>query len=159
MSAMRRFIHISILVAATLLAATESVAQSIALDERTPRIRRAEWLNNHTPRVAEYTFIDFINSASAPCLNSVRQAQSIISGYNNISTILITREHSDALQPWVATLLSPQLGVIVADERIRKDFGVNYAPFAILLDHKRRAIWFGNPNNLDRTTIEKLITK
>lgn len=155
---MRRFIY-TIIALVSLIATTEVAAQSIALNERTPRIKKASWFNNHTIKSSQYRLITFFHSASAPCLNAVHQLQGVMSEYGNISTILITRENIFEIQPWVEKLLSPRIGVIIGDERIRIKFGVNYAPFAILLDHKRRAIWFGNPNNLNKATIEKLIKK
>ena len=73
--------------------------------------------------------------------------------------VLISHQSLTDIDNWVTEHIDTHSGVIIEDSRIRTSFGVNYAPYAVILDHKRRALWFGNPQFLDKNKIEKLITK
>ena len=139
-----------------LLSAASAEAQTIALGERTPRVKNAKWLNGNIPQKCDFTYIEFIHSASAPCRSSAERIHKIVNEFGNIAFVLISHQDASIIDPWVTEHIDPKSGVIVDDERIRTSFGVNYAPYAVILDHKRRALWFGNPQLLNRTTIEQL---
>lgn len=153
---MRRILYIA--VAITLLfSATNAEAQTIALGERTPRVKNAKWLNGNIPQKCDFTYIEFIHSASTPCRTSAERIHKIINEFGNIAFVLISHQDASDIDHWVTEYIGPKSGVIVDDNRIRISFGVNYAPYGVILDHKRRALWFGNPQLLDKRTIEKLI--
>jgi hypothetical protein len=152
---MSRFIHIIVAII-TLFVATSTDAQTIALRERTPRVKKANWLNGNVPKKCDFTYIEFILSGSTPCRNSAERVHKIINEFGNIAFVLISHQEASDIDHWVTDHISPTSGVIIDDDRIRTSFGVNYAPYAVILDHKRRALWFGNPQLLNRTTIEKL---
>lgn len=155
---MRRILYIA--VAITLLfSATNAEAQTIALGERTPRIKKAKWLNGNIPQKGLLTYIEFIHSASTPCRTSAERIHNIINDFDNIAFVLISHQDASEIDHWVTEHISPMSGVIVDDSHIRNSFGVNYAPYGVIIDHKRRALWFGNPQLLDRKTIEKIIKK
>ena len=139
-----------------LLSAASAEAQTIALGERTPRVKKAKWLNGNIPQKCDFIYIEFIHSASAPCRSSAERLHNIVNEFDNIAFVLISHQDASIIDPWVTEHIDPKSGVIVDDGRIRTSFGVNYAPYAVILDHKRRALWFGNPQLLNRTTIEKL---
>ena len=155
---MRQFSYI--VVAITLLfSATNAVAQTIALGERTPRFKKAKWLNGNIPQKCDFTYIEFIHSASIPCRNSAERLHKIVNEVGNIAFVLISNQSASEIDDWVTQHISKHSGVIVDDTNIRHSFGVNYAPYSVILDHKRRALWFGNPQLLDRKAIEKLVQK
>lgn len=155
---MKRILYIIVVVAA-LFSATSAVAQTIALGEQTPRVKKAKWFNDNIPQKGDFAYIEFIHSASASCRTSAERIHKITSELGNITFILISHQSAKDIDHWVADHISPTSGVIIDDDRIRTSFGVNYAPYAVILDHKRRALWFGNPQLLDRKTIEKLTQK
>ncbi len=154
-SNMSRIFYIFVTLCA-LLSVSSVKAQTIALGERTPRVKNAKWLNGNIPQKSDFTYIEFIHSASAPCRTSAERIHKIISEFNNIAFVLISHQDASVIENWVTEHINAKSGVIVDDERIRTSFGVNYAPYGVILDHKRRALWFGNPQLLDRKTIEKL---
>ena len=155
---MSRFTHILIALCA-LLAASTSEAQTIALGERTPRVKQAKWLDGKVPPKNEFTYIEFIHSASTSCRKSTEQIYKTISNFDNISFVLISHQKLADIDSWVLAYVGPKSGVIIEDSAIRASFGVNYAPYAVILDNKRRALWFGNPPLLDLKTIENLTQK
>ena len=133
-------------------------AQTIALGERTPRLKNVKWLNGNEPRKSDFTYIEFIHSASVPCRNSAERIYGIIKSFDNLFFVLVSHQDAAEIDEWVMHYIGERSGVIVNDSYVRISFGVNYAPYAVILDHKRKALWFGNPQLLDRTMIEKLIT-
>ena len=133
-------------------------AQTIALGERTPRIKRAKWLNGNTPTEKDFTYIEFIISTSQPCRATVERIHTHLADKKSVSIVLISHESATEISEWVTKYITPSSGVIVDDTVIRDAFGVKYAPFAVILDRKRRALWFGNPQILKKEQIDELIT-
>ena len=155
---MSRLTHILIVLCA-LLAVSTSEAQTIALGERTPRVKQAKWLDGKVPPKNEFTYIEFIHSASETCRLSAEHISKIIKEFDNISFVLISHQKLTEIDAWVLNFVGERSGVIIEDSSIRQSFGVNYAPYGVVLDHKRRALWFGNPRLLDRKKIEQIINK
>ena len=155
---MSRFFQILIALCA-LFVASASQAQTIALGERTPRVKQAKWLDGKVPPKNKFTYIEFIHSASQPCRLSAERIFKIVNEFDNISFVLISHQKLTEIDAWVLNFVGERSGVIIEDSSIRQSFGVNYAPYAVVLDHKRRALWFGNPRLLDRKKIEQLINK
>ena len=153
---MKRFIVYMAVVIVGLFGATNAEAQTISLEQRTPRLKKAKWLNGNQPQKCDFTYIEFIHSASTSCRNSAERIYDIISPLKNVAFVLISHQSATEIDEWVTHYINECSGVIVDDLHIRTSFGVNYAPYAVILDHKRRALWFGNPYLLNRATIEKL---
>jgi hypothetical protein len=154
---MSRFFQILIALCALFVALT-SQAQTIALGERTPRVKQAKWLDGKVPPKNKFTYIEFIHSASQPCRLSAERIFKIVNEFDNISFVLISHQKLTEIDAWVLNFVGERSGVIIEDSSIRQSFGVNYAPYAVVLDHKRRALWFGNPRLLDRKKIEQIVT-
>ncbi len=151
---MKRFLLIII----ALCAIGYGGAQTIALGERTPRIKSAKWLNGNIPAENDFTYIEFIISASQPCRATVERVHTHLADKKSVNIVLISHESATEISEWVTKYISPSSGIIVDDTTIRKGFGVKYAPFAVIIDRKRRALWFGNPQILSKEQIEQLIT-
>lgn len=132
-------------------------AQTIALNERAPRIKKAQWFNSAKPPKSDFTFVEFVHSASIPCRRSVERICNIVEELPNTSFIIVTHQSPAEIDGWVIDCVKPRVGIIVEDSRIRTSFGVNYAPYAVILDSKHRALWFGNPQLLDRKMIDKIM--
>lgn len=141
----------------TLFSISEMEAQTISLGERTPRVKKVKWLDGNVPEKREFTYIEFIYSASVTCRNTAEHVYNILNELGNTTFILISHQNADDVDPWVKGVVGPYSGVIVEDNHIRSSYGVNYAPYAVILDHKRRALWFGNPQLLDRKYIEHIL--
>lgn len=140
-----------------LMAFASADAQTIALGERVPRIKSAKWLNGNTPKKRAFTYIEFIHSASKPCRNTVERVAAHLATKRSVNIVLVSHESATEIAEWVMTHITPSSGVIVDDKHIRHYFGVQYAPFAVIVDHKRRALWFGNPQRLDKDMLDSLI--
>lgn len=154
----RLILNIAILVLMS-FSATTVTAQSIPLGERLPRFKHAKWLNGSQPEKCDFTYVEFIHSASAPCRNSAERIHKIVSGMESVAFMLISHQSATEIDEWVTRLINTRSGVIVDDKHIRTALGINYAPFAVIFDHKRRALWFGNPQLLNEDKIKQLTSK
>jgi hypothetical protein len=143
----------------TLLPILRTEAQTIALGERTPRIKHCKWLNGNVPEQCDFVYIEFIHSASTSCRNTAERLHKVVNEIGNIAFVLISHQSASEIDDWVVQHIDKRSGVIVDDTSIRHTFGVNYAPYSIIIDQKRRALWFGNPQLLDKKAIEKLTHK
>ena len=143
----------------TLLPILRTEAQTIAIGERTPRIKHCKWLNGNVPEQCDVVYIEFIHSASTSCRNTAERLHNVVNEIGNIAFVLISHQSASEIDDWVVQHIDKRSGVIVDDTSIRHTFGVNYAPYSIIIDQKRRALWFGNPQLLDKKAIEKLTHK
>lgn len=143
----------------TLLPILRTEAQTIAIGERTPRIKHCKWLNGNVPEQCDFVYIEFIHSASTSCRNTAERLHNVVNEIGNIAFVLISHQSASEIDDWVVQHIDKRSGVIVDDTSIRHTFGVNYAPYSIIIDQKRRALWFGNPQLLDKKAIEKLTHK
>ncbi len=151
---MKRFAVIII----ALLSFVVTNAQTIALGERTPRLKDVKWLNGNIPAKSKYTYIGFVHSASRPCQYWAEQVYSDIANVEDVAFVLVSRESASNIEQWVMEYLSPRSGVIIEGEHLHSTFGVNYVPYAVIVDNKRRALWFGNPRMLDENRLERIFT-
>ena len=140
-----------------LLSIAEVEAQTIALGERVPRIKNATWFNSSEPPKSDFTFVQFIHSASVSCRQSTEQLGAIVEKIPNATLILVTHQSASDIDGWVSKCVKPRVGIIVDDTTIHDSFGVNYAPYVVVLDSKRRVLWFGNPRLLNRNVIDKIM--
>lgn len=152
---MSKFSYILIAICA-LFSISTTEAQTIALDERTPPIKKAKWLGNHVPAYLDFLYIEFILSESEPCRKSAERIFGIINEMKNIAFALVTPQKAADVAEWARLLMEENSGIIVEDDHICNIFGINYVPYAVLLDKSHRILWFGNPQTLDRQTIAKL---
>lgn len=150
--------NILLTIVALISFSTIASAQTIALGEKTPRFKGEKWLNGNRPEPREYTYIEFILSSSVTCRRSAEHIYAITSELENVNFVLISHQKASEVDSWVTQFINSRAGVIVDDHAIRSSFGVKYAPYAVIIDSKRRAIWFGNPKLLDREEIKKLTT-
>lgn len=149
---------ILILLLSTAFAAAE--AQNIATRERAPKIkpRYHRWLDDAAPRQTEYTYIEFVHSTSEPCIESCRKIRRYIDGTDRpFRVIFITCEKPAHIDSRLHECAGEYVGTIVDEEgRIFDDFGVRYVPFGVLMDSKRRVLWFGNPITTDNDFFRKI---
>ena len=130
-------------------------AQNTALGVRAPRVR------SFKPQIEEgnFLYMGFIHSPSRPCEISAPRVVELINNNDAISAVLFTREPQGDCEQWLIDLFSDGCQVQMGADEIFQKFGVEYAPFGIILDHKRRVVWLGNPQILTKAKIEKIINK
>lgn len=133
-------------------------AQNLAIGERTPpmHLKFRHWVNGHIPSESEYTYIGFVHSASIPCIRGIEHVEKIIAGNGNIRLLILTKEPEANMSAWLGRLAEERSGVACDCEYTFRSFGVNYAPFGVIIDSKRKVLWFGNPKQLTEEHILNL---
>ena len=128
-------------------------AQNIAIGSKAPKVRSFKQKVEN----GNYLFLGFVHSPSQPCEDSASKVSEFIENIEQISAVLFTKERQGECRQWLTDMSESGTKVYMgADEAFRK-FGVEYAPFGLILDHKRRVIWQGNPQMLDQVKIENII--
>ena len=132
-------------------------AQKLAIGERAPEINAGEWLTDK-PSGEKAVLINFYHSSS-------REAGAVLSDMNSyaedhagkLEVVVIAREPKDKVKDTLLTGSPKYLVAIDGDGRTFAAFGVKVVPFGALLDAKGKVLWFGNPAQLDKATLEKLL--
>ena len=75
----------------------------------------------------------------------------------NMPCIFFTKESASATVDWLLNLADERVAIRTSALDVCKRYEVRYAPFGVIIDHKRRVLWFGNPTLLDRKQIEYII--
>ena len=144
------------------LCGTVALAQNLAIGERIPPLhpKYRHWVYGNIPQGYEYTYIGFVHSASVPCIEgTVHVIDIIASDVDNLRFILLTKESEEQMANWLKMCASAiNTGVVCNAEYPFRSFGVNYAPFGVIIDHRQRVLWFGNPKQLTREQLHKLTT-
>ena len=127
-------------------------AQSVATGERLKRIKgiKTEVADNG------YLYIGFIHSASEPCRLSTAICRTSFAARGDIKSLFFTREKSENCSPWLKQLISNGEQVVVEASEVFSRFGIDYAPFGVIIDHKRKVLWFGNPDTLNEDFFSKI---
>ena len=146
---------------ALILCCLATAAQNLAIGERIPPLhpKYRDWLYGNIPENREYTYIGFVHSASVPCIEgTVLFVDVVAAGVDNMRIILLTKESEDQIGNWLKIYASGNTGVACNCEYPFRSFGVNYAPFGVIIDRRQRVLWFGNPKQLTREQLLKLTT-
>lgn len=164
MCGMKRLLMCAALSMLLSVAAAGSVtAQRIAYDERTPRInpKKCKWLDDRIPMESDFVYIGFIYSRSHTCLEFCYGiGQQLERMEHPPQVILVTREPADMIDSHLRECIGERVGTIIDESgRIFRAFGVRYVPFGVLVDGRRRALWFGNPLTGDRDLFRNMPRK
>lgn len=152
--------RIAILILA-LCSALSASAQRVALSERIPKIKAAYWLNGKMPEKSKYTYIEFIHSHTISCLRTLSKLQTDNAYFGeDLRGIIITKESPDQISKTLRECAGEYINVAFdAEGEIFRQFGIRYVPFGIIIDHKRKVLWFGNPDTLNEDFFSKIKQK
>ena len=128
-------------------------AQNVAIGERAPRVKSFKVQIEE----GEYLYMGFVHSPSRPCEVSAPKVLELIKSNDAISATLFTKEGEKECEKWLVDISKSGTMVVMEADEIFHRFGVEYAPFGVILDHKQRVLWQGNPQTLDKGKIENII--
>ena len=98
-----------------------------------------------------------MHSPSRPCSLPAPKISELIDSIEEISAALFTRERQGECEQWLIDMFINGSKVQMGADEIFQKFGVDYAPYGVILDYKRRVLWQGNPQMLDKNKIEQII--
>lgn len=150
-----------IIILALLLAASLSAsAQRVALDERIPKIKSALWLDDKAPEKSQYTYIEFTHSRTVPCQQTLLRIRNNNHFNENMRAVIITNESPEQISAELRKCAGGYVHVAFdKGGEIFRNFDVQYVPFGIVIDHRRKALWFGNPITLKEDFLDKITTQ
>lgn len=130
------------------LVATLSLrAQEIVIGERVPDLRPTEWLGAAPAEDdRRATLLIFYHTESKPCIEALPAIDSLARSMKEGRVIVVAMEPKERIAPSLARYMSPRFYVAIDQSgRAFKSYGIRYVPFGVLVDHKGRAKWIGNP--------------
>ncbi len=135
-----------------------TIAQRVALEERIPKIKCDRWLDDKEPQKSQYTYIEFVHSKTVPCLRTFLKIQDDNAHFSDkLRAIIITKETPEQISSTLRECATDYVNIAFdTDGEIFQHFGVRYVPFGIIIDHRRRALWFGNPATLSEDFFNKI---
>lgn len=138
-----------------LFAALPLSAQRVATGERAPKIKEYDIKQVQT----EYICLIFIHSASQSCSSAVKQAMECTNEQHSITPVLFTREAESSHSHWLESLRLQGTMVISQASSLFSRYAIDYAPFAVIMDTRRRVVWFGNPQTLNSQRLDKILSQ
>lgn len=130
-------------------------AQRVATGERAPKITEY----NIKQVQSQYICLIFIHSASQACNSAVKQALMSIDEQHSITPVLFTREAEMSLSNWLLALRAQGVMVVSQSSSLFSRYAIDYAPFAVIMDTRRRVVWFGNPQTLNSQRLDKILSQ
>lgn len=139
------------------LALQAVAAQTLVVGEKVPDFRVREWADMRRPMAAPHRMmlVEFFHSSNQESVNRLAELNRLAKQYaGGLTVIVITKEES----PEVAGMLrkASALYYIGTDDNSRTftAFGVQYVPYAVLIDPKGRLLWMGNSTTMTADVIE-----
>lgn len=130
-------------------------AQRVATGERAPKIKEFDLKIIQT----EYLCMAFIHSSSQACKSAVETMIASIDTSDSITPILFTRESRESYSVWLEQLSVSGTIILGQASSLFTRYGIDYAPFAVIIDSKRRVVWFGNPQTLNSQRLDKILSQ
>ncbi|MBQ5753647.1 MAG: hypothetical protein IIV91_05535 [Alistipes sp.] len=148
-----------VIILVALMAGASGMAQNLAIGERTPKIKVKNRMEGAVAQPAEFSYLGFVHSASVPCTESLAMLANVAEQTGAFNLIIFTKERASAQ---TATSLrryaeGGRSEVHTSAEEAFTRFGVNYAPFGVIVDKKQRVLWFGDPQSLDPKRVLEIL--
>lgn len=154
---MKRFFSILLLLLATVSAVS---AQSVIIGEKLPDLSLRKWLMDFEPSQAEYTCYLFCHSESNLCIKSLNAIKPLVKDdVHRLNLIIVTKEEYEDAGVTLTEHLDDNVFVAFdLQGRAFRSLDVNFIPFCIICDKKRRTLWCGNGITLTQTVLDKILT-
>lgn len=142
---------------------TSAEAQDITLGGRLPNINVHSAMGPELGLIEhEYVCLVFIHSESLPCVAALESFNALADSFSDtMAVVLLTPEQRSNEQDALARYVDSNTTVAFDNEhRTFKAFGVEYVPFGVVFDTKRRRVqWFGTIAQLTEATIRTITNK
>ncbi len=138
-----------------------SSAQHLRLGYRIPEINVISALGTELDLIEqEYVCLVFMHSESLPCITALEHFRGVAEAEaERMATVLITPEERSDEHDIMSRFVD--MATSVAFDNNRRTFtafGVEYVPYGIIYDSKRRrAVWFGSILRLDNENLGKML--
>lgn len=130
-----------------------ATAQKLMIGEKAPELKVKEWINQR-PTQNTARLIEFYHSSDQKSQARLAALDAYAKKFGGLlSIVLISREDKASIQS--SALSQPRAYAVGADDEGKTfaAYSVQYVPFSVLVDPKGKVVWFGNPANLEESTI------
>ncbi|MBQ0080969.1 MAG: hypothetical protein KBS95_05420 [Alistipes sp.] len=133
-------------------------AQDVALYEHVPRIRVRQWYMDKKPEITQFVYLAFIDGWSEMGKEATLKAKSLLKQYKKLCLLVVVKHSDDNIPKWFTELLDePRIGILLDSDFAFWDYGIYYSPVGVVVDHKRRDVWHGNPMDLQAEYLSNFI--
>lgn len=155
---MNRFLLVVTMLVAMLSA--ECRAQSVVLGEKIPKLQLSRWLMDLQPEATDYTCLMFLHSESELCHSALRRVVPLVEQYGQrLNLVIITNESYDSAGVALTSLLDDRVGVAFDESgKTFRTLEVNFIPFCVVCDKRRRVVWCGHGATLTTNVMDKILT-
>lgn len=133
-------------------------AQKLVTGEKAPDVKVSEWLWGAPADDNKAMLIEFFHSGSRQCVDRIGNIETVALKYKGkLNVVLLAKEPAEGVRGKLAMQSGAYFAAIDEGGRTFEAFGVKFVPFCVLIDHKGRVLWSGNPSSLDSEEIGRLI--
>ncbi|MBR5139218.1 MAG: hypothetical protein IKV12_06700 [Alistipes sp.] len=135
-------------------------AQNVIIGERLPDLGLRKWLMDFQPEQREYTCYLFYHSESEVCKRALSVVKPLVDGgESRMGLVIITKEEYEDAGVTLTGYLDDNVCVAFdINGRAFRSVGVDFIPFCVICDKKRRAMWCGNAATLTQAVLNKILT-
>ncbi len=135
-------------------------AQNVIVGERLPDLNLRKWLMDFQPEQREYTCYLFYHSESELCERALNVIKPLVGGDDSrVGVVIITKEEYEDAGVTLTGHLDDNVCVAFdINGRAFRSVGVDFIPFCVICDKKRRALWCGNGVTLTQAVLDKILT-
>ena len=146
-----------ILVAIFVSLATSVTAQHIAIGERIVQIKEIkEYRKQHKP-MHQYQYIGFVHTTSIPSAITSEDLLAMADSADVMDVIFLSKESLNQTADWFRRASNSRSATFAEMKHVFARYGIEYVPYGVITDSRRRVVWAGNPELLTSTKIKKLV--
>ncbi len=145
-----------------LLAFAEMFAQ-VKIGDQAPAIKITDWVQKNSKDASlkgKFVIIDFWATWCAPCLASMAHVNELVEEYKqneNLVFLAMSDEPREKIAPLLSRVSFKASVVTDTSEDTQNGYKIKAIPDCVIVDDKERIQWTGNPKNLTKGIIEKIL--
>ncbi len=142
---------------AAALVFTAAAAQVLVIGEKVPDFKVKEWMvmGKPVPSPQKMMLVEFFHPSNAGSAGRLAELDRLAGKYTaGVTVAVITKDDSDSARKMLRDASERYHAGIDDAGRTFAAFGVQYVPYAVLIDPKGRLLWMGNPATMDDSIIE-----
>lgn len=132
-------------------------AQTLVVGEKVPDFRVREWADMRRPLPAPHRMmlVEFFHSSNQESVNRLAELNRLAKQYaGGLTVIVITKEDSPQVRQMLREVSALYYIGMDDNGKTFAVFGVQYVPYAVLIDPKGRLLWMGNSTTMGADVIE-----
>lgn len=145
------------------LIAFQDMFAQVKIGDKAPAIKITDWVqkkSKDTSLNGKFVIIDFWATWCAPCLASMAHVNELVEEYKqneNLVFLAMSEEPKEKIAPLLSRVSFKASVVTDTSRDTQNDYKIEAIPDCVIVDDKGRIQWTGNPKNLTKRIIEKIL--